>query len=128
MKNTILSVTREHLDNAEQQDACKCPIALSLKEKGATHVKITAENIRFNLNGKSYMTQTPIMAARTLIKFDQNRNSVKPFKVSLTKIFSQPIVKQKRYNPDNVSHTRTTKGTKRAHRTNKRIAGLRKMV
>lgn len=91
-KSFNLTITQDLIAEATQKNSNYCMIAQALRYRGASSTNVTAETVRFNLDGVRYSYPLPAKAAAELLKFDDGK-SVKPskLKISANTGFASPI-------------------------------------
>lgn len=122
-----IEVTQAIIDEAKERNSSSCMIAQALRHAGASSTNVTAESASFNMAGFRYQYPLPARAAAALIKFDEDKSSVKPFKFRLAAAqgFVRPM--KKRLDPKRAGKKRRAKSKTRqqATRSNRRFHGLR---
>jgi hypothetical protein len=82
MKTLTINVTQKHIDAGEHCECKSCPVALALKEAGATDVIVGFGQMAFSFNGKGYQIPAPHAIADFIYHFDK-RSPVSPFTFTL---------------------------------------------
>jgi hypothetical protein len=121
-KSITINITKEILEESVSADSSKCMIAQALRLKGASSVNVTAESVSFNMDETRFTYPLPARVAVKFLKFDESKNSIRPFSFQLQSqlAFSRPVIK---------CPNRTKRGpTKIGHaykRSKRRFHGLR---
>lgn len=124
MKSITLKITKEIIKESVESDSSHCMIAQALRHIGAYSTNVTAEKAVFNLDGYRYIYPLPPKAVVQLIKFDQDKEQIRPFKFMLDGryAFKKLIEKHpyaRRRGPTKIHHAPKYKRSKR------RFHGLR---
>lgn len=87
-----IRITQQLIDTAEQCDSVQCMIAIALRDQhDAWSIRIDDRLIRFNtgkkgtLEARRHFAETPAWVAVELRKWEEDRQSIKPFSFTLDK-------------------------------------------
>ena len=77
-KTLTINVTQKHINDGVRCECKDCPVALALKDAGATDVIAGFGQMAFSFNGKEYQTPAPHAVVDFIYHYD-NGESVAPF-------------------------------------------------
>jgi hypothetical protein len=92
-KSLTLNITQKIIDEAVPLNSSKCMIAQAVRHAGGCSVNVTAESVTFNIDETRFTYPLPPKAAIELLKFEEDKRSVQPFRVVLDarRALSRPV-------------------------------------
>jgi hypothetical protein len=122
-KSMTINITQKAIDERVSKNSSKCMIAQAVRLAGGRSTHVTAESVTFNLGNTRYTFPLPAKAAVELLKFEEDKSTVAPFKLKLRNGFERPVITRphaKKRGPTKKQQRRST-----ACRTVRRFHGLR---